>query len=811
MQLLARICAVALLVAACGSAAPSAVPTDLPGATPADTSAAASPAGSPAISPTAPPAASSPPGPTGPAEPNDPTETPPTSVDLITTAVAEGRLDFPTSLVYRAQALFGDPALPEEYASDVIPPDGEEDLGLFTIPAAMGDALPAEVQQNLEPYLVTPIDPRSAFYLGDNAAPVALVGGMAQVTDPACGDTGWTSKSSTVLRIKVWIKCTGNYSADMAQTLAVAEAEWKPMIALMGEPMSDDGSPNNGGDSSLDVYITDETVCPTAAPPCRAISKNSILGWARPTATAGAGPGEPSPGFLVMRRSSLSSDPALYRSTLIHEFFHILEFSHNTAAITQPTNLRDVNGDVVWDNLWFAEAAAKWSEWHFNALAGRQAEADRVHWWFLNLFQKVDRPLDSLEPNLLRYAAYAWPMFMAQEEGPEAVAAAWRALEPETTWPGVMDAIAGEMSFAEHFREFAIQNFNLNINPDGDDPRPKTWQDIYPTFPEGRPDGLKWRPATIAETEGEPVVITENLAHLSAHYYHVAFDDQATRIEVDASALNPLDAADLDVLLQIGDPGDNRWRHEKLGAETEWCDIRPEEDVTDMFLIVSNHDLAATVGGKIEIQATGVQCAGGSGTVTVTTEKHGTYTSARNNPVQLDVSTSATIDFDIVSDEFGSLAADSSKITWEYSLTSVETGDECVVREEGIGSGAWQGAGGPSLLLGWSAPDGYLFGMQLDEEKYALTVMPPEATMPDGDPSGWYKTGSSICAGAIEFSGSAPFTTLAVVDGDLPEDLASTYSGTRTRTLPALNDYDLPTTEVVTWSFTLQPEDIPPT
>jgi hypothetical protein len=98
------------------------------------------------------------------------------------------------------------------------------------------------------------------------------------------------------------------------------------------------------------------------------------------------------------------------------------------------------------------------------------------------------------------------------------------------------------------------------------------------------------------------------LAHLSAHYYQVTFDQDAHRITIDATGIDPADAVDLDALVLIGDPGNNDWRYKRLELETEWCADRPDEDVRDMYLIVSNHDMFVDATGQIEIEARNEPC-----------------------------------------------------------------------------------------------------------------------------------------------------------------------------------------------------------
>ena len=196
----------------------------------------------------------------------------------------------------------------------------------------------------------------------------------------------------------------------------------------------------------------------------------------------------------------------------------------------------------------------------------------------------------------------------------------------------------------------------------------------------------------------------------------------------------------------------------------------------------------------------------GRGTVTITLEQHGTYTSPRDNPVQVDMVSTGTITFELVADELDptSLTSETSSVTWSYSLTSTETGEECTTVEKADGGGTWEGVGGPTLLVGFASPDGTIFGMVLDETKYVLNALSPVNDLPEGDPRGWYQGSSSVCDGVFTLGIMFPYSAAALVDGPLPPGGVGTYSGSRTRELPVQFGY-LPTTETVTWSFNVEP------
>jgi hypothetical protein len=93
--------------------------------------------------------------------------------------------------------------------------------------------------------------------------------------------------------------------------------------------------------------------------------------------------------------------------------------------------------------------------------------------------------------------------------------------------------------------------------------------------------------------------------------------------------------------------------------------------------------------------------------------------------------------------------------------------------------------------------------MDLDENKYVLEVLPPSSNMADDDPRGHYQFSSTLCGGTVIPGVWFPYTTLAFVDGPIPEGRTGTLSGSRTRTLPPLNPLDIETTETVTWSVPL--------
>lgn len=190
--------AMAAVLTGCSSAQPSVPPSaSVAPSTPVESGAT--------IDPSAPAATASPP---------DLTEQPIVAPARIAAALEAGRIDYGTSLLYRAYALYDDPQLPDEYLGNV----PEEDTALFSEIALAGDRLSDDIRQELVPYTVRPDDPRSihAQPLGATtdtpAAALAAGAVLAQVTNQQavlCGTDGW-AKLASPKGFKVWSQCTGD-------------------------------------------------------------------------------------------------------------------------------------------------------------------------------------------------------------------------------------------------------------------------------------------------------------------------------------------------------------------------------------------------------------------------------------------------------------------------------------------------------------------------------------------------------------------------------------------------------------------------
>jgi len=113
-----------------------------------------------------------------------------------------------------------------------------------------------------------------------------------------------------------------------------------------------------------------------------------------------------------------------------------------------------------------------------------------VHARFINSFQGINVPLYQ-SPRQWGggfdhvYAAYIYFMFLEQEVGARAIAEMWRDLEntKPDDFEGTTAILDRLLPFKEHFRDFAVRNLNLDLQPG--DPISPSYHDLDQTFPEG--------------------------------------------------------------------------------------------------------------------------------------------------------------------------------------------------------------------------------------------------------------------------------------------------------------------------------------
>ena len=431
-----------------------------------------------------------------------------------------------------------------------------------------------------------------------------------------CED-GWTSRESTVHpdSIRVWASCTGDYEADIAEVLAFSDEMWEIETEFLGPPIPDLGTEEAGGDPAIDFYLVNRgESAPREGP-----------GAPSEGALASAHPTEPFEGrttssYVLAWREDVGTVD--FRSTLLHEFFHVLQAAHNRESAFGVTALPlDDNYDTFYEGEnWWVESSAVWAETYF----GRQIPdfgpaVARTHGRFVNNFQPVDEALHrpsygGREGGLHMYAAYIWWLFLEQEVGPEAVAEIWEGLEavPADDASRGTDVIDAALPFAQHFRDFAVRNLNLALEPGN--PISPRYKDLDPNFPDNIPPVLKAgegpeKTLQAQDEDEEPRRFDDTIKSLSADYYYFEPDAETQQVTFDFSRLTPATALDVDAIVKVKDKGWERRQLDPTNATT-WCRSTPADNVEAFYLILSNHEknILTTIKGDFTIAAQKAAC-----------------------------------------------------------------------------------------------------------------------------------------------------------------------------------------------------------
>ena len=121
------------------------------------------------------------------------------------------------------------------------------------------------------------------------------------------------------------------------------------------------------------------------------------------------------------------------------------------------------------------EASATWSEHEFVPAARASEVYPRI-----SVFQEAEVGLASVK-DTNEYASWLWPLFMRQEEGPQAIGDAWFSLEGVSGFANLQAAIGQLVPFEDRFGDFAVRAYNDHLEP-GDPIDPAFW-DVDPSFP----------------------------------------------------------------------------------------------------------------------------------------------------------------------------------------------------------------------------------------------------------------------------------------------------------------------------------------
>jgi len=529
----------------------------------------------------------------------------PSRQTLIATALADGRIDLVTSLEYRAYALFDMPDLPPEFAD--ANPVGD-DAALFDQIVDVMPTLSDEDQERLRRFVARPTEPDSIFSgagetAGGGAADIRLVvdvGPRWAISE--CRD--WVDSGDIDARFKVWA-CAGTDPAaagrDAATVAGMMEQIWGPMTqeppVAMGPPIPDGSGPNVprefGGDGRIDIYLVGlGEVVQRGGPVGLPAGRIAAAVPSPPYVDATGAPVRTSSGFMVVNRTRIGDRDQMLRD-LIHEFFHVLQKAHNRTGPLKGS-----------EHHWFGEASATWAETYYY-----RQQSEFVHTWYESDFQKSPLGLEAADENH-QYAAYIWPFFMEQEGGSTAVFKAWVGIESATAgdFKAVTDAIDAQIPFAANFRDFAVRNLQVKLEPM--DPAEPRYQELDGNFPEDKLPQIAEGQVPASESYFSPAQAIEPLA---ATYFKLEVAGEAREVTIDLAGLSPEDNLDGDVLLHIVD----HWERRPIeDGELRLCRDDPADDVDTMYVVLSNHGREGKISGEFEVRPRD-QCAPGGYNITL--------------------------------------------------------------------------------------------------------------------------------------------------------------------------------------------------
>jgi len=525
--------------------------------------------------------------------------TPPsTSQSLIAEALARGDIDYPTSLTYRAWALFADSRLPPEY-------DGEawqgEDTALFLDVSRAWSGLEAATQAALQPFLLRPTEEGSYYHPG--APPAGVAAAAAGTEDeavecpfPAQGDRpDWRSTPTT--HFVVW-SCgygeAGDVDADKrVVAAAVAEEVWDAMVPETGPPKPD-SFPSFPLDARIDIYLVKPHLCKRRQDSCAPIpldeqSTKPVLAAVATAPPCGPGSGGAltSSGYMILDRERVAAAPPVgpwpFRYTFAHEFFHLIENARNLQA-----QGGTCQGDAPQENVtsWLVEASAEWAAWAYFPDDGPDERAELFRRFQQRPASISLRSLLGLHP----YQAFLYPFFVQQEknESRTAFLDLWKDSGAVRNARQLDDRLDAILPFADHFRDFAVRNVDTTAAELPGDPLPlaERHQAQDPAIPENvKPIILE--PAVTLDDAPAEVQRAASMQALTAQYERYTVGDGVRHVKVDLQELVNSGFVQIDVLANVA----GTWERRRVpGLVFEFCRDDPGDDIGEFYVILSHHD-----------------------------------------------------------------------------------------------------------------------------------------------------------------------------------------------------------------------------
>jgi hypothetical protein len=305
---------------------------------------------------------------------------------------------------------------------------------------------------------------------------------------------------------------------------------------------------------------------------------------------------------------------------LAHEFFHLQSYAYNweiafgyRGSPSPYTNDFDV---LTFSEFWFVEASADWAiSYSYRDIADPESMWASAHSIYVYGFQGSGKslyysPRQWSQDFYHIYGAWVYFLFLEQRRGPEAIREFWerlRDVEPDD-FTRTIEILDDLLPFEENFRDFSVQNLNLDLQPG--DPISPSFTDIDQTFPPDSPPLMDNRGKRAERLEDEPITYEVELPSLSTGFYAFRVEDDSDGVTFDFTQLAPSDATDVDLIVKIRD-GD--WERRQIDPESEltYCSENPADDIDFVYVILTNHDFveSTTVRGDFTVSAVDTPCA----------------------------------------------------------------------------------------------------------------------------------------------------------------------------------------------------------
>jgi len=301
------------------------------------------------------------------------------STQLIQKNLNDKKIDFETSLIYGAYAVFGSNKLPRQYRSEEEIYDGDRVFGEIML---SWDKLSEKTKEKLAPFYANPSDKNSDFWKITKAPSPNFELIPQAYAGPQIPNTIFFNAANG--KIKIWF-----FERDRAKAKTVLAAFdvdkiYEKEVAYMGrEPLQD--SSQWGDDSKIDIYLVDM------------VARGTCMGVIES--------GNKAKTHIFLNRKYSGK---YLKSYAAHELFHSIQYAFD---VTEP--------------VWWKEMTAAWSETLI------YPDHDTEHLYLKNFFKNYFIYYKFTEVNdRHEYGEWVFPLYLTQEYGQDIIKKTWAAAEP---------------------------------------------------------------------------------------------------------------------------------------------------------------------------------------------------------------------------------------------------------------------------------------------------------------------------------------------------------------------------------------------